>query len=76
MQIFTQREMDKSRNKHALFFNGINSLSKWIRRMVFIIFAALMIGFNNAFNDECRMINDINNFSKQEQVIDDEDTNE
>lgn len=76
MQIFTQREMDKSRNKHALFFNGINSLSKWIRRMVFIIFAALMIGFTNAFNDECRMINDINNFSKQEQVIDDEDTNE
>jgi len=34
-----------------------------------------MIGFTNAYYDESRMINDTRNFVRQEQVIDDEDTN-
>ena len=63
--------MDKSRNKNFLFFKEIKCLLKKIRRSVFIIMAALMIGFTNAFYDECRMINDIKNLDKQEQVLDD-----
>jgi hypothetical protein len=68
--------MDKSKNKNSLFFNGIKCLSKWDRRSVFIILAAFMIGFSNAFNEEFRSINDVRNFDQPEQVIDDEDTNE
>ncbi len=68
--------MDKSKNKTFLFFKGIKCLLKWIRRLLFIIMAALMIGFTNAFYDECRMINDTKNHDEQEQVIDDEDPNE
>lgn len=67
--------MDKSRNKNVLFFNGIKCLIKWARRLVFIIFAAAMIGFTNAFYDECRMVNDTKNVDEQEQVFDDENTN-
>jgi hypothetical protein len=67
--------MDKSRNKNFLFLDGIKYLSKWIRRSVFITMAALMIGFANAFYDECRMINDAKNLDEQEQVIDDDNTN-
>jgi hypothetical protein len=62
--------MDKSRNKNSLFFDGIKCLLKWVRRSVFIIMAALMIGFTNAFYDECRMINDTKNLDEQEQVFD------
>ncbi|MFO7864135.1 MAG: hypothetical protein R6U85_09065 [Salinivirgaceae bacterium] len=68
--------MDKSKNKNFLFFNGIKCLSKWARRWAFIILAAFMIGFSNAFYDEFRWINDTRNFDQPEQVIDDEDTNE
>lgn len=68
--------MDKSKNKNFQFFNGIKCLSKWARKSVFIIFAAFMIGFSNAYNEEFRWINDIRNFVEKEQVIDDEDTNE
>ena len=68
--------MDKSKNKNFQFFNGIKCLSKWVRRLVFMIIAAFIIGFSNAFNDEFRWINDIRNFDQQEQIIHDEDTNE
>ena len=68
--------MDKSKNKNFQFSNGIKCLSKWIRRSVFIILAAFMIGFSNAFNGEYRSINDVRNFDQPEQVIDDEDINE
>lgn len=68
--------MDKLKNKNFQFFNGIKCLLRWIRRFVFIIFAAFVIGFSNAFNEEFRSINDVRNFVVQEQVIDDEDTNE
>lgn len=74
VQYFTQKKMDKSKDKTFLFFNGIKCLLTWIRRSVFIIMAALIIGFTNAFNDECRMINDTKNY--QEQVTEDEDTKE
>lgn len=40
--------------------------------MVFIILAAFMIGFTNAFNDESKLISDIRNFDQPEQVIDDD----
>ena len=35
-----------------------------------------MIGFSNAYYDECRMVKDIRNKFQQEQVFDDEDENE
>lgn len=72
VQFFTQMKMDKSKNQTPLFFKGIKCLVKWIRRLVFIIMAALMIGFTNAFYDECRMINDTKNFDEQEQAINDD----
>ena len=68
--------MDKSKIKNFQFFNGIICLSKWVRKFIFIIFAAFVIGFTNAFNEEFRWINDSRNFVEQEQVIDDEDINE
>lgn len=67
--------MDKLKNKTFRFFNGIKCFLKWVRRPVFIILAALMIGFSNAYNDELRWINNTRNFDQAEQVIDDEDTN-
>ena len=68
--------MDKSKNKTFLFFKGIKCFLNWIRRSVFIIMAALVIGFSNAYYDECRMVNDTKNFDEQEQLIDDDDINE
>lgn len=68
--------MDKSENKTFLVFKGIKCLFKKIRQCVFIIMAALLIGFSNAYYDECRMVNDTKNFDEQEQLIDDDDTNE
>lgn len=76
MQFFTQKKMDKSKNKSSLLFNGIKCFLKWARRSVFIILAAFMIGFSNAYNEECRSINNVRNFDQQEQVIDEEDLNE
>lgn len=67
--------MDKSRNKNFLFLGGIKRFSKWIKRSLFIIIAAAMIGFTNAFNDESRFLNDSGSFDPQEQFIDDDDTN-
>jgi hypothetical protein len=67
--------MDKSKNKYFLIFKGIICFLKWVRRLLYIIIAAFVIGFSNAFYNECRMINDTKNFNDQEQVIDDEDTN-
>ncbi len=68
--------MDKSKTKIFLLFKWIKCLLKWIRRSVFIIIAALMIGFTNAFYDECRMVNDKKYFNEQEQLMDDDDINE
>ncbi|OFX28381.1 MAG: hypothetical protein A2033_02700 [Bacteroidetes bacterium GWA2_31_9] len=64
--------MDKSKNQNSLLFKGIKCLSKWVRRSIFIIFAACMIGLSNAFNDEQRWINNTKNFNQQEQVNDDD----
>lgn len=63
--------MDNSKIKNSLLVKGIKYFSKWIRRSVFIILAASMIGLSNAFNDECRWINDTK-MDQQEQVFDDD----
>lgn len=67
--------MDKSRNKGFLLFNGITCLFKWVRRLLFVILAALMIGFTNAFFNEWKFINDSKIFDDQEYVVNDDDTN-
>jgi hypothetical protein len=64
--------MDTSKNKTFLVFKGITCLLKGIRRYVFIIMAALLIGFSNAYYDECRMVNDTKNVDEQEQLVDDD----
>ena len=68
--------MDKSTGGIFRFLKGLRCLAKWIRRFIYIILAATMIGFSNAFYDEIRMIGKTRNFVQQEQVIDDEDLNE
>jgi hypothetical protein len=68
--------MDKSKNKFFKYFNGIIRIAKWIRRLIYIILAACMIGFANAYYDEYRWINNTRNFIQQEQVFDDEDKKE
>jgi hypothetical protein len=67
--------MDKTRITNFFIFKGIRRAAKWFARWTYIILAACMIGFTNAYYDENRMINDTRNFVRQEQVIDDEDTN-
>ena len=68
--------MDKTKNKFFRCFNGIKRITKWVWRCIYIILAACMIGFSNAYYDEHRWINDITNKFQQEQVFDDEDINE
>ena len=68
--------MDKSTGEISQFLKGLRCLAKWIKRWIYIILTASMIGFSNVFYDECRMLGDIRNFVQQEQVIDDEDMNE
>jgi hypothetical protein len=75
VEIFTQQKMGKTTNNFFSLFNGVNRFAKWIWRGIYIILAASMIGFSNAYYDEHRWINDIRNVVQQEQVIDDEDTN-
>lgn len=67
--------MAKTKHKFFGFFNGVKRIIKWLWRGIYIILAASMIGFSNAFYDEHRWINDIRSRVQQEQVIDDEDTN-
>ena len=68
--------MDKSTSAIFRPLKGLKCLAKWIRRFIYIILAAIMIGFSNAFYDEGRMLGNTRNFVQQEQVIDDEDMNE
>jgi len=68
--------MDKSTNRIIKFFKGIVLIGKWLRKWTYIILAACMIGFSNAYYDEYRWINNTRNFIQQEQVFDDEDINE
>lgn len=65
--------MDHSTNKTIPLFKGINRFARKIRQCIYILLAASMIGFSNAFYDESKMINNVKNWIQQEQVIDDED---
>ena len=67
--------MSGSNNKCYWIFQRIKRFANWIRRIIYLIIVAFMIGFSNAYLDENRMINDIANKTKQEQVVDNEDTN-
>ena len=44
--------MDNSSSKDLWFLKRVKRFSKWTRRVAFIILAALMLGFTNAFYDE------------------------
>jgi hypothetical protein len=61
--------MDKSNIKRF----SILKIIKRIRKFFYILLAASMIGFSNAYNNEYKMLNDIRCFMRQEQVINDDD---
>jgi len=65
--------MDKSTNIFLKCFNGFKCFTRWIKRGIYIVIAAFVIGFSNAFYNECKMIDDTRNFVEQEQVIDNEE---
>ena len=62
--------MDKSKKKIK---RKRKRLFKWIPNWIFIILAASMIGFSNAFYDEYRWIDNCRNFIQYEQIFNDED---
>ena len=68
--------MDKLKNIFFKIFSGLTSALKWFKRGIYILIAAIMIGLNNSFYNETKMLQDTKNFVEQEQVIDNEDTNE
>jgi hypothetical protein len=45
---------------------------RWMPNWLFIILAASMIGFSNAFYDEYRSIDNCRNFIQYEQLVNDE----
>jgi hypothetical protein len=73
VELYTQKEMDKSTNKSSKYFNGFKRILKGIWLLALTILAACMIGFSNAYYDENRTVKDFRNKFQQEQVFDDED---
>ena len=67
--------MYESDNKLNSVIRGLHQFANWLRRTIYLVLVACMIGFSNAYLDENRMINDIRVKAKQEQVAEDEDTN-
>lgn len=67
-------KMNKPRVKCLSFFVRIKSLEKRIRRFVFIIVAAFILGFTNVFYEELRWINDAKNHEEHVQVSEDGET--
>lgn len=75
MESNTQGKMEETNHRYFRICNGIKRFAKWIWRGLYIILAASMIGFSNAYYDEHRWINDIRTKAQQEQIFDDEETN-
>ena len=73
VDFFNQEAMDKSAYKSYKIFNGFKCVVKWIWHWIYIILVAFMLSISNVYYDERRMINDVRNFVKQEQVFNDED---
>jgi len=65
--------MDKSTKIFFKIFNGFKCFARRIKRGIYIVLAAILIGLSNVYYNECRMIDDTKNFVEQEQVIDNED---
>jgi hypothetical protein len=62
--------MDKSKKKIT---RKRKRRFKWMPQWIYIILAASMIGFTNAYYDEYRWINNSRNFIQYEQIFNDED---
>ena len=65
--------MYKSNHKGNSVFKFVKFLFNRLKRIVYLIMIASMLGFSNAFYDETKMINDIKFGNEQEQIIDDEE---
>lgn len=51
----------------------IKSFLYWLKRIMYLIMIASMLGFSNAFYDETKMINNIKFGYEEEQIIDDKE---
>jgi hypothetical protein len=51
----------------------IKSFLYWLKRIIYLIMIASMLGFSNAFYDETKMINNIKFGYEEEQIIDDKE---
>ena len=65
--------MYKSNHKGNYVFKFVKFLFNRLKRIIYLIMIASMLGFSNAFYDETKMINDIKFGIEQEQIIDDEE---
>jgi hypothetical protein len=60
--------------KKAFFILRIfKAIFRCIFRIIYIVLAAAMIGFANAYYDESKWVNDLKSHPRQEQVINDEE---
>ena len=60
-------------NKGNSVFQFIKSFFYWLKRIMYLIMIASMLGFSNAFYDESKMINNIKFGYEEEQIIDDKE---
>jgi len=65
--------MYKSNHKGNSVFKFVKFLFYRLKRIIYLVMIASMLGFSNAFYDETKMINDIKFGIEQEQIIDDEE---
>lgn len=65
--------MYKSNNTNNPVLRFVKLFIHKLKRILYLIMIASMLGFSNAFYDETKMINDIKFGTEQEQVIDDKE---
>lgn len=65
--------MYKSKHKGNFVFKLVKFFFNRLKRILYLIMIASMMGFSNAFYDETKMINDLKFGTEQEQVIDDKE---
>jgi hypothetical protein len=65
--------MFKPTRKTFFIFIFFKLIFKSIFRFIYIVLAASMIGFSNAYYDESKWVNDLKSHPQQEQVFNNED---
>ncbi len=65
--------MYKSNNKDNSVVQFVKLFFHWLKRIIYLIMIASMLGLSNALYNETKMINNIKFGTEQEQVIDDKE---